>query len=173
MMLKTKVDPFQVKLLRTQGFTLIELLVVIIIISVLAAIALPSFLNQAGRSRAAEAMSNLATMHRSLQSYRLQFSEFPASQTSLDARVSGKFYSFSYARINANQATTSARIAGLATDLKNYDGAIVQNPGANDFFGQAICESLNIGGNPGGVIAPATPNARGQCVDPNQGRLID
>jgi type IV pilus assembly protein PilA len=166
------INLFQAKLLRSQGFTLIELLVVIIIISVLAAIALPSFLNQAGRSRAAEAMSNLATIHRSLQSYRLQFSEFPASQTSLDARVSGKFYSFSYARVNVNQATTSAVSSGISADLKNFDGAVLQDP-ASDFFGQAICESLDNGGNPGGAIAPATQNDAGQCTDPTKGRLIN
>lgn len=40
---------------KEQGFTLIELLVVIIIIGLLAAIALPSFLSQTDKARFAEA----------------------------------------------------------------------------------------------------------------------
>ena len=44
---------------KDEGFTLIELLVVIIIIGILSAIALPSFLNQASKARQSEARTNV------------------------------------------------------------------------------------------------------------------
>ena len=52
-----------------RGFTLIELLVVILIIGILAAIAIPSFLNQRGKGYDASAKSNAKTVQTALESY--------------------------------------------------------------------------------------------------------
>jgi type IV pilus assembly protein PilA len=52
-----------------KGFTLIELLVVILIIGILAAIALPAFLNQRGKAQDSEAKSAVRTAQTAMETY--------------------------------------------------------------------------------------------------------
>jgi type IV pilus assembly protein PilA len=121
-----------------EGFTLIELLVVIIIVGVLAAIALPSFLNQIGKARGSEAKSSLGTINRSQQAYRLENNVFSNNLTNLDAKISGNFYSYSIPAANAG--TASAITTASQAGLKVSSSFVRQN---DDTFTQIICESTN------------------------------
>jgi type IV pilus assembly protein PilA len=152
-----------------EGFTLIELLVVIIIVGVLAAIALPSFLNQIGKARGSEAKSNLGVVNRAQQAYRLENSTFTATLTNLDAQISPKFYTYA---VTAGVYTTStaATIVAGNEDLKAYTSGVAQS-GSDNSIKNILCESLKTSGNTGTATVTlggsATATATAACVSTN------
>src|SRR5436309_1132432 len=60
------------------GFTLIELLIVVAIIAILAAIAVPNFLEAQVRSKASRAKSDLRTVLTALETYAIDYNKYPA-----------------------------------------------------------------------------------------------
>ncbi len=62
-----------------KGFTLIELLIVVAIIAILAAIAVPNFLEAQTRSRVSRAMNDLRTISLAMESYYVDNGGYPAS----------------------------------------------------------------------------------------------
>jgi len=58
---------------RRQGFTLIELLIVVVIIGILAAIAIPKFINTKGKAIAASMKSDLRNLASSEEGYWVEF----------------------------------------------------------------------------------------------------
>lgn len=61
------------------GFTLIELLIVVAIVAILAAIAVPNFLEAQTRSKVARTEADLRTMATALESYRIDQNGYPVS----------------------------------------------------------------------------------------------
>lgn len=59
------------------GFTLIELLIVVAIIGILAAIAVPNFLNAQVRAKVARSQSEMRSLSLSLETYRLDNNMYP------------------------------------------------------------------------------------------------
>ncbi len=72
-----------------KGFTLIELLVVILIIGILAAIALPAFLNQRGKAQDSEAKSAARTAQTAMETFYTDNQNYNADKAALIAHRAG------------------------------------------------------------------------------------
>ena len=72
---------------RRSGFTLVELAVVIIIIGILAAFAVPRFLDSVERSKAGEAFNYLAAVRSAQERYQVRQGTYADDLTKLDIQM--------------------------------------------------------------------------------------
>ncbi|WP_138497896.1 type IV pilin-like G/H family protein [Nostoc sp. PA-18-2419] len=143
-----------------EGFTLIELLVVIIIIGILSAIALPSFLNQANKAKQSEAKQNVGAMNRQQQAYYLEKNTFTSSlaDLGLGIKTASTNYQFTISSVASGGTvgvTNQAQRVTSAAPLKAYVGGA--NVGTVSATSEAttltvLCEATN----PGTVSGAAT-----------------
>lgn len=94
---------------KDQGFTLIELLVVIIIIGILAAIAIPVFLNQRKKAVEASMKADLRSVANEMETYFVDNQSYPTpSQTAAGAAVT--------------VGSTTVKVSNAATVIANQTG---------------------------------------------------
>ena len=94
---------------KSKGFTLIELMIVVAIIGILAAIAIPNFLNMRKKAMSTEAKSNLGNLRTMEEAYRMEYGSYTASLTNLDyIQPAGARYSYTVAAAGANDCTLVA-----------------------------------------------------------------
>ena len=74
---------------RFKGFTLIELLIVVAIIAILAAIAVPNFLEAQTRSKVARVVADIRTLATGLETYYIDNNLYPAHDSSVDGEGFG------------------------------------------------------------------------------------
>ncbi len=126
--LKAKLLQHLVNNKSNEGFTLIELLVVIIIIGILSAIALPSFLNQAAKAKQSEAKSYVGSVNRAQQAFRIENPEFATDVTSLEIGIPTETVEYDYTIDAGSNQTTTIFNAFPARDtqtLKAYAGGVI------------------------------------------------
>ncbi|MCF2149195.1 type IV pilin-like G/H family protein [Desmonostoc muscorum LEGE 12446] len=132
-----------------EGFTLIELLVVIIIIGILSAIALPSFLNQANKGKQSEAKQYSGSMNRAQQAYFLENGEFTTDLNKLGMGIRSQTENYKY-EIGSSSTNNGVANNGvsLKAPLKSYVGVVAlstQQSTSEATTLAVLCESDNVG----------------------------
>ncbi|MEH2437552.1 MAG: type IV pilin-like G/H family protein [Nostoc sp.] len=153
-----------------EGFTLIELLVVIIIIGILSAIALPSFLNQANKAKQSEAKQYSGSMNRAQQAYFLENAAFTSTMDQLGLGIRTQTENYAYA-INGNTTLVANNAISLKSVLKSYQGVVLKSTVSSTSEATTLavlCQSNNVGDQSSSVatFGPAGASS-GTPVQPN------
>ena len=126
-------DKLRQRLAAEEGFTLIELLVVIVIIGILLAIAVPSYLGFKDRANSRAAESDIRAAVPSMEAYYADHGQYTGAtrtviKNSIDSGVSS---AMSVASTAAGTYCITASVGGKVWSLKG--------PGATGWFKSANC----------------------------------
>jgi type IV pilus assembly protein PilA len=143
----TGFKPAQIKLLKEtvmkkmlknkKGFTLIELMIVVAIIGILAAIAIPNFMNYQCKARQSEAKSNLGAIRTAQEVYFAEKNNYAATTAQIAWATKGVTdYTYSISNTDSDvdftATATATNFKGTKTDTWTIDedGTLTNSPNA-------------------------------------------
>jgi type IV pilus assembly protein PilA len=143
-----------------EGFTLIELLVVIIIIGILSAIALPSFLNQANKAKQSEAKQYIASLNKGQQAYYTEYGKFTSDISVLGVGIKTDTTNYAYACTGNDAAAACAGETKNTASLNSYAGLVfLDGVGDAKTSRTLLCETTSAGASgvsaAGGTSCPS------------------
>ncbi|MDK2972536.1 MAG: ral secretion pathway protein [Candidatus Sumerlaeota bacterium] len=118
----------------SSAFTLIELLVVVAVIAILAAIAVPNFLEAQTRSKVSRAKADMRTVATALESYRIDGNRYPPDF---------QFGTFSFVQRFARLTTPVSYISSIPEDPFADAGAIIEHAATETVNGYAFPATTN------------------------------
>lgn len=114
---------------RLKGFTLIELMIVVVVVGILAAIALPSFISAVRKSRRADAQSVLSEMAIRQEKLRANGPSYSSTPADVGAPPAGSnilnYYTITTAGTPSAYSVTATPTGGQANDTQ---GGTACNP---------------------------------------------
>ncbi|MFP4168032.1 MAG: type IV pilin protein [Desulfonatronovibrionaceae bacterium] len=110
------------KMMQSKGFTLIELMIVVAIIGILAAIAIPNYMNYQCKAKQSEAKTNLGSIRTSQEAFRAEHDSFTTDLGDIGFTVEGdKVYSYEVESANSTNFTAVARTGDLNGETDRWE----------------------------------------------------
>ncbi len=149
---------------RTFGFTLIELLIVVAIIGILAAIAVPNFLNAQIRARIARTNSDLRALSTGIDMYFLDYNKHPMNVSHLTVDLIGLTTPTPYMTTVGFRDIFKAEQGNTGNNKESYlyFNYFYENDGPNNWINNIGREDLS---TPGYCLASWGPDRNQDAIE--------
>ncbi len=142
---------------KDSGFTLIELLVVMIIIGILAAIAIPVFLNQRKKAVDTSARSDVRTVANEMETYFTDNQAYTFTSASTAAVNTVTIVAGQTAKVTLGNVVTAVPLSAAATQAANWGAATGYCITATNTKGDKSATGIYYNSLSGGLVTTACP----------------